>query len=144
MIASGPLRPACSPASTAASGVTCSRVDEARGDRAGELAAVRGLLPLVAVQLARGDRREARLGLARAVGAEHVEVLARAQVGGVDDDLGARRDRADDVARERLGERADAPAELRRERLGGGRARVEADPRARSRRRPCSARPTSR
>ena len=40
--------------------------------RAGQLTAVRGLLPLVAEQLAGDDGVDARLGLARAVGAEHV------------------------------------------------------------------------
>ena len=71
---------------------------EPGADGAGQLAAVRGLLPLVAEQRARGDRADARLGLAGAVGAEHVQVQAGAQVADVDHDLGAGGDAADDVA----------------------------------------------
>ena len=46
-------------------------------DRPGQLAAVRGLRPLVAEQRARRDRADGGLGLAGAVGSEHVEVQAR-------------------------------------------------------------------
>ena len=116
-------RPGASPASTAPSGVTCSRVTRPDATAPAQLAAVRGLLPLVAEQLAAADRVEARLGLARAVGAEHVEVLADAQVRLVDDDLRAGRHAADDVARERRRAIADRPAELLGERgrdLGRG------------------------
>ena len=53
-----------------------------------------------------------RLGLARSVGAEHVEVHAGPQVPGVDDGLGARRDARDDVAGQRVLADAGLPAEL--------------------------------
>ena len=49
-------RPAASPARTAPRSVTSSRVDAAGLDRARQLAAVRGLRPLVAVQLAARPR----------------------------------------------------------------------------------------
>ena len=96
-----------------------SRVTQARLDRAGQLAAVRRLLPLVAEQRARGHRADRRLRLARAVGAEHVQVQPGAQVADVDHDLGARGDAADDSQRDRLLAGADCPAELVGERVGG-------------------------
>ena len=87
---------------------------EALLDGAGQLAAVRGLRPLVAEQRAGGDGADRRLRLAGAVGAEHVEVLAGVQVAGVDDDLGAGRDAADDLGVERLLAGPDGPAQLAR------------------------------
>ena len=59
-------------------------------------------------------RHGLRLGLrlARAVGAEHVEVDARAQVRGVHDRLVARRHARDDVAGERVLACAGLPAKL--------------------------------
>src|SRR5207248_5752930 len=55
---------------------------------------------------------DARLGLARPVGAEHVEVQTRAQIPGVDDDLLARCHAADDVAAPRVVPRSGHPSEL--------------------------------
>ena len=53
-------------------------------DRAGQLAARRGLLPLVAEQAAALQRGELHLGLSASVRAQHRQVLSRAQVGGED------------------------------------------------------------
>ena len=86
--------------------------DDALLDRRRQLAAVAGLRPFVAEQRARDDRRNGRLRLARAVGAEHVQVQARTQIADVDDRLGARRDAADDVTGQRVVPVADRPAEL--------------------------------
>ena len=119
-----------------------------RVDRAGQLAAVRGLLPFVAEQRARRDRADARLRLARAVGAEHVEVKAGVQAADVDHDLGARRHAADHVAAERLVARSGAPFELVREHVGDVGTRVVAHARAVACRRqapcrPCAVQPAS-
>src|SRR4051812_12504776 len=110
--ASAPLRPGAWPASTAPRSRTSPRATRPastapprgrppprtgagartaaprptpRRDRPGQLAAVRRLRPLVAEQLAGDDRVDLRLGLARPVGAEHVEVQAGMQVRGTDD-----------------------------------------------------------
>ena len=53
--------------------------DLAARDRPGELAAGRGLLPLVAEEPAAGDRRRRHLGLAVAVGPEHARGAGRAR-----------------------------------------------------------------
>ena len=137
-------RPGASPARTAPRSVTTSRVTTPCSTARRQLAAVAGLRPLVAEQRARDDRRDRRLRLARAVGAEHVEVQARPQVADVDDGLGARRHAADDVAGQRGLAVAGLPAELVGQRLrhlapAGRRTRP-----ARSRRRPGSAPPTRR
>ena len=85
--ASGPGAPAASPARTAPRSVTCSRVTSPCSTAAGQLAAVAGLRPFVAEQRAGDDRRDRRLGLARAVGAEHVQVQPGAEVADVDHGL---------------------------------------------------------
>ena len=100
--------------------------DDALLDRRRQLAAVAGLRPLVAEERAGDDRRDRRLRLARAVGAEHVEVQARAQIADVDDRLGARRHAADDVAGQRVGPVAGLPAELVGQRLRDLGARIGA------------------
>ena len=128
VICSASARPGRAPASTAPSSVTASRVDAPRGDRAGQLAALRGLLPLVAEQRAAARAPRARPRPSVRVGAEHGEVLAGAQVGGLDHRLVAGRHRDDDIGGGRLRARPDAPAELRRQRLGGRRDGVGADP----------------
>ena len=131
MTASAPRRPDASPASTAPRSVTCSRDDEPGLDGARQLAAVRRLRPLVAEQRARRDRADRHLGLARPVGAEHVQVHARPQVAGLDDDLGARRDAADDVGTQRLAPCVPArPASSAASASAASGARVEADARA--------------
>ena len=122
-------RPAASPASTAPRSVTSVARDDALLDRRRQLAAVAGLRPLVAEERAGDDRRDRRLRLARAVGAEHVQVKARAQVADVDDRLGARRHAADDVAGQRGGPVAGLPAELVGQRLRDVGARIGADAR---------------
>ena len=66
---------------TSPSWVTSSRFDQPGIDRIGELAAGARLLPLVAEEAAALDRLQLDLLLAVGVGAEHGEVLARAQVG---------------------------------------------------------------
>ncbi len=104
--------------------------DEPGRDRACQLAAVRGLLPFVAEQRARGDRADRRLGFPGPVGAEHVEVHPGPQIADVEDDLGTRRDAADDLRAHRLFARPGLPAELGGERLRRSRRRVKADPRA--------------
>src|SRR4051794_27098567 len=70
---------------------------ESRLDGAGQLAAVRGLLPLVAEDAAARYGVDVRLGLPRSVGPQHVEVEAGAEVARGDDPLVTRRDTRDDV-----------------------------------------------
>ena len=96
-------------------------------DGAGQLAAVRGLLPLVAEQRARRDRADRRLGLARAVGAEHVQVQARPQIAGVDDDLRPGVTQQTTSASAAPIARAGVPVELVGQRVRRRRARVVAD-----------------
>src|SRR6186713_1042399 len=96
---------------------------------AGELAAVARLSPLVAEQLAARHGLRLGLRLARAVGAEHVEVDARAQVLDTDHRLVARRHAGDDVAGQRVLTRARLPAEFAGKLAGRLGIWVEADPR---------------
>ena len=84
--------------------------DAAGLDGAGQLTAVRGLRPLVAVELARDDGVDRRLGLARPVGAEHVEVDPRVEVLLAHHRLVPGRHAGDDVAGQRLLARTRAPA----------------------------------
>ena len=137
-------RPAASPASTAPRSVTSVARDDALLDRRRQLAAVAGLRPLVAEQRAGDDRRDRRLRLARAVGAEHVEVQARAQVADVDDRLGARRHAADDVAGQRGARGRRPPSRARRPAPARPRRADRCTRPARSPRRPGSAPSTRR
>ena len=98
-------------------------------DRGGQLATVTRLRPLVAEEAAAVDRVELRLGLARPVGAEQVQVDARLEVGGEYHRLVAGRDAGDDVARERVLARAGLPAQLAGQRAGRLRVNVEAEAR---------------
>ena len=131
MIASLDERPAASPRQHRSEVGDVGAVDATGVDRARQLAPVGGLCPLVAVELAGDDGVDRRLGLARTVGAEHVEVHPGPQVGLGHDRLVARRDAGDDVTRQRLLARSRAPAvaELRRQRLGDVRPWVVADAR---------------
>ena len=74
---------ASSPVRTEPRSVTSPPSIRPARDGAGQLAAVRRLLPLVAEQRARRDGARVHLGLARPVGAEHVQVQPRPQVGRV-------------------------------------------------------------
>ena len=86
--------------------------DQPSGNRTGQLAAMGGLLPLVAEQRAGRDRIHRRLSLARPVGAEHVQVQPGPQIADIDHRLGPGSHAADDLTADRLLARADPPAEL--------------------------------
>ena len=90
--ASAPERPGAAPVITRAEVGDALAAHQPRLDGAGQLAAVARLRPLVAEQLEPGDELDLHLSLARAVGAEHVEVRARPQLGRADDGLVARSD----------------------------------------------------
>src|SRR5262249_51644063 len=104
--------------------------DEAGLDRAGQLASVARLSPLVAEELAARDRVDLHLGLARAVGAEHVEVHAGSKTVLGDARLGPGCDAGDDVGAEGVVAAAGLPAELAGQCAGRVRIGVEADARA--------------
>ncbi len=86
--------------------------------------------PLVTEELGARHRLGLGLGLARTIGAEHVQVEAGPQVGLPHDRLGARGHAGHDVAGERVVEAAHLPAELAGERPGRLGIGVEADARA--------------
>ena len=144
VIASGVLRPGASPASTAPSGVTCSRVTRP------DATAPASSPPCDACSHSSQNSSQRLIAsrLASALPEPSAPSMLRCwptrRCALVDDDLGARRDAADDVAGERGRAVADLPAELGGQRLGGRRRADRSRRPARSRRRPCSARPTSR
>src|SRR5579875_2275599 len=95
-------------------------------DGPGQLATVGGLLELVAEERAARECGERHLRLARTVCAEQVEMLSRAQIGGIEDRLSARRHAGDDLARGGLLTAADLPAQLIGKGLCRLRARIKA------------------
>jgi hypothetical protein len=114
---------------------------QSRLDRGGELAAMAGLRPFVTEQLGPRDRLGLGLRLARAVGAEHVQVQPRVEVTHVHDGLVAGRHAGHDVARERVLATAHLPAELAGELPRGLGVGVEADARSVFGRRQAAPRP---
>ncbi len=102
-----------------------SRGDGARRDGCRQLAAVARLLPVVAEHMRAAELLDRDLCLARAVGAHERDVLTCLERAFGIQDVGSRRHRDDDLARERLcGARRDACAETLGDELATARVDV--------------------